>query len=71
MTHNDILISARLYELKLLANATVEAYERGDPALVPGSPDGPASMTLREVLVMLAYEMPTQHCLGDTNAKIL
>jgi hypothetical protein len=58
--HNEILISARLYELELLSKATSSAYGKGLP-LVSGNANG-ASMTLREVLLMLQYEMPTQHC---------
>ena len=64
MAHNSILISSRIAELKWLADATVAAYERGQPYLVPGSADAPASMTLREALIMLQYEMPRQHCLS-------
>ena len=35
--HRNILIYARIYEFKLLAQATVEAFERGELYLVPGN----------------------------------
>lgn len=63
MAHNDIVIFARLHELKVLADATVAAYLRGDSYLVPGSPDAPC-MTSSEALVMLHYQLPTEHCLS-------
>jgi hypothetical protein len=59
MASNPILVQARVEELRMLSAATSLAYVNGLPYLVPD-----AHMTMSEVLAMLQYQMPTEHCLS-------
>ncbi len=55
---NDILIQSRLIELEWLCDASWQAFERGEPWLMPGNSNGPALLSLSEALALLRYSPP-------------